>query len=186
MPWRAPSRIGRFCIVSWAGRLLWSSRSGTVGHYYNGSLFSNEGGEPIYNPTSVFYFLKYLQRTCQYPRKLLDSNLAPDHEKIAYVSRLPKGEKVILEIIDENEPPAIAELEDRFGVKQMLAESNTETFMLSLLYYLGVLTLDGTLSRRGKQILRVPNLVMQQLYADRLREMLLPQTEDRDGKSLGD
>ena len=148
--------------------------------YYNGSLFSDEGGESIYNPTSAFYFLDYLQRTCRYPRNMLDSNLAPDHDKIAYVSRLPKGEKVILEIVDELAPPSLVALEDRFGIKQMLAESNTETFMLSLLYYLGVLTLDGTFSSSGKQLLRIPNLVIQQLYANRLREMLLPGAESRD------
>ncbi|MEZ4862111.1 MAG: AAA family ATPase [Caldilineaceae bacterium] len=148
--------------------------------YYNGSLFSDEGGEPIYNPTSAFYFLEYLQHTCRYPRKLLDSNLAPDHEKIAYVSRLPKGDKVILDIVDEGEPPSVVELEDRFGIKQMLAASNTESFMLSLLYYLGVLTLDGRATAGGEFILRIPNLIMRQLYADRLREMLLPDAADRD------
>ncbi|MBV7331040.1 AAA family ATPase [Chloroflexi bacterium TSY] len=148
--------------------------------YYNGSLFSDEGGESIYNPTSTFYFLDYLQRTGRYPRKLLDSNLAPDHEKIAYVSRLPKGDEVIINILDEATPPSVVELEDRFGIKQMLAESNTEAFMLSLLYYLGVLTLDGGITLGGEQILRIPNLIMRQLYADRLRRMLLPAAADRD------
>lgn len=148
--------------------------------YYNGSLFSNERGESVYNPTLVYYFLKYLQRMCGYPRNMLDGNLAPDHDKIAYVSRLPKGEKVILDIVDELEPPSLIALEDRFGIKQMLAESNTESFMLSLLYYLGVLTLDSSVTASGELILRIPNLVIQQLYANRLREILLPQAADRD------
>ena len=148
--------------------------------YYNGSRFSDEGGEHIYNPTSTFYFLKYLQRTCRYPRKMLDSNLAPDHSKLAYVASLPQGEATILNILDENAPPAIAELEDRFGVEQMLATSNTEAFMLSLLYYLGVLTLADTVTPDGKLILRIPNLVMERLYAHRLREMLLPDAGVRD------
>lgn len=153
---------------------------GLMRTYYNGSLFSDEGGESIYNPTAVFYFLEHLQRTCHYPRKLLDNNLAPDHDKIAYVSCLPAGEKVILDIVDENKPLAVVELEDRFGIKQMLATNNTEAFMLSLLYYLGVLTLDYTVTAGGELRLRIPNLVIQQLYVDRLREVLLPDAADQD------
>ncbi len=148
--------------------------------YYNGSLFSTEGGGSVYNPTLVYYFLKFLQRTCHYPHTMLDSNLGPDQDKIAYVSQLPKGEKVILDIVDELEPPSLIALEDRFGIKQMLADSNTESFMFSLLYYLGVLTLNGTVDIRGKKVLRIPNLVIQQLYVDRLREMLLPNAAARD------
>lgn len=148
--------------------------------YYNGSRFSDEGGEHIYNPTSTFYFLKYLQRTCRYPRKMLDSNLAPDHSKLAYVASLPQGEATILKIVDDGAPPAVVELEDRFGVEQMLAASNTEAFMLSLLYYLGVLTLGDTLTPDGKLMLRIPNLVIERLYAHRIREMLLPDAGVRD------
>ncbi|MEZ4865190.1 MAG: AAA family ATPase [Caldilineaceae bacterium] len=148
--------------------------------FYNGALFSHEGGECIYNPTSTFHFLKYLQRTCRYPRNMLDTNLGTDHEKLAYVAGLPKGEEVILQIMDTEHPPAVVALEERFGVHEMLAESNTEPFMLSLLYYLGVLTLDGGLTREGELILRIPNLVMQQLYAERLLRMLLPDAAARD------
>lgn len=148
--------------------------------FYNGALFSHEGGEYIYNPTSTFHFLKYLQRTCHYPRNMLDTNLGTDHQKLAYVAGLPKGEEVILQIIDAEHPPAVIALEERFGVHEMLAESNTEPFMLSLLYYLGVLTLDGGLTTDGELILRIPNLVMQQLYAERLLRMLLPDAAHRD------
>ena len=153
---------------------------GLMRAYYNGSLFSDEGGEQIYNPTSTFHFLQYLQRTGRYPRKMLDSNLAPDHSKLAYVASLPKGEEVILNIVGENALTAVQELEDRFGIQQMLAESNTKPFMLSLLYYLGVLTLTAEITLDGEQILRIPNLVMERLYAERLREMLLPDAGVRD------
>lgn len=148
--------------------------------FYNGALFSHEGGECVYNPTSTFHFLKYLQRTCRYPRNMLDTNLGTDHQKLAYVAGLPKGEEVILQIMDMEHPPAVVALEERFGVHEMLAESNTEPFMLSQLYYLGVLTLDGDLTTDGELMLRIPNLVMQQLYAERLLRMLLPDATQRD------
>lgn len=66
------------------------------------------------------------------------------------------------------------------GIQQMLAQNNTTSYMLSLLYYLGVLTLTNETTPAGDQILRIPNLVMKRLYAERLREMLLPDAGLRD------
>lgn len=147
--------------------------------FYNGSRFSEEGAPLIYNPTAVFYFLKNFERTCRYPRRLLDSNLAPDYQKISYISQLPNGEQLILAALDEAAPLRVTTLEDRFGIHQILAESNTETFMASLLYYLGVLTLGGV-SADGKLLLQIPNLVIQGLYAERLAEVLLPDAQERE------
>ena len=147
--------------------------------FYNGSQFSEEATQLVYNPTAVFYFLKNFERTCRYPRRLLDSNLAPDYQKISYISQLPKGEALILAALDEAMPLSVTTLEERFGVRQILAESNTENFMASLLYYLGVLTLGG-LDQDGKLILRIPNLVIQGLYAERLAELLLPDAQERE------
>ena len=147
--------------------------------FYNGSQFSEEATQLVYNPTAVFYFLKNFDRACRYPRRLLDSNLAPDYQKISYISQLPKGEALILAALDEAMPLSVTTLEDRFGVRQILAESNTETFMASLLYYLGVLTLGG-FDQDGKLILRIPNLVIQGLYAERLAELLLPDAQERE------
>ena len=147
--------------------------------FYNGSQFSEEATQLVYNPTAVFYFLKNFERTCRYPRRLLDSNLAPDYQKISYISQLPKGEALILAALDEAMPLSVTTLEERFGVRQILAESNTETFMASLLYYLGVLTLGG-FDQDGKLILRIPNLVIQGLYAERLAELLLPDAQERE------
>ncbi len=147
--------------------------------FYNGSCFRLERQESIYNPTAIFYFLKHFQRTCDSPRRLLDSNLAPDHQKIAYVAGLPNGAEVILNALDESTPLTIAELQERFGLRDMLAEAKTTTFMTSLLYYLGVLTLND-LSEHGELRLRIPNLVIQGLYAGQLAEFLLPDARDRD------
>lgn len=141
--------------------------------YYNGSCFSDEGGELIYNPTAVFYFLEYLQRTCQYPRELLDSNLAPDYMKLDYVSRLPGGEQTLLAALEPTTPLTVMTLAERFGIRQLLSASQTDAFMASLLYYLGVLTFGGE-SPTGQLILRIPNLIMRGLYAERLRDLFLP------------
>jgi hypothetical protein len=141
--------------------------------FYNGYRFSFVDEEPVYNPTLVLYFLKAFQRERQYPHDLLDSNLAMDRSKIAYISRLPNGAQTVSGALDEGNPPAIAALADRFGVEQMLYTVKDNTFMVSLLYYFGVLTLAGR-TALGKLAFRIPNLVVRRLYVEQLRDMLLP------------
>ncbi len=146
--------------------------------FYNGYCFGYDAAGYVYNPTLVLYFLEHLQRRCQYPRNLLDSNLAMDRDKITYISRLPGGERIILDAIDEETSLRIAQLADRFGVEDMLDASKDDTFMISLLYYFGVLTFGGD-TELGKLILKIPNLVVRKLYVERIQEMLLPDLGDK-------
>ena len=141
--------------------------------FYNGYSFSYDADSLIYNPTLALYFMKSFQRQCQYPRKLLDTNLAMDKEKIEYISRLPNGEKVILNALNQPETLSVPELADRFSVEDMLYATKDTVFMASLLYYFGVLTLDGE-TPLGELRLKIPNLVVRQLYVERIQKMLFP------------
>ncbi|HDN25958.1 MAG TPA: AAA family ATPase [Thioploca sp.] len=142
--------------------------------FYNGYRFFDEQESLLYNSTLALYFLKHLQDTCQYPRQILDENLAMDRGKIIYVSLLPHGEQVIASALNEQKPLAIAQLASRFGVNEMLTGTKDTPFMASLLYYFGVLTFGGYTSN-GELVLKIPNLVMRQLYVERIQELLLPE-----------
>jgi hypothetical protein len=148
--------------------------------FYNGYRFSYRTREPVYNPTLVLYFLKAFQRECEYPRRMLDSNLAADRNKIAYISGLPNGGQIILDALGE-EPVSIPEVADRFGMADMLSPDKDTVFIVSLLYYFGVLTLTEKRTEMGKLVFQIPNLVIRKLYAERIREMLLPDFSDKDG-----
>jgi hypothetical protein len=148
--------------------------------YYNGYTFSHEAGSYIYNPTLALYFLKNFHKRCKYPRKMLDSNLAADEAKMRYISGITKGRQLLLDIVTGDKSIVISELEDRFGIEQMLSdESKDITFMTSFLYYFGILTIEGE-SPAGKLILKVPNLVTRKLYVERLKKMFLPDPGIRD------
>jgi hypothetical protein len=148
--------------------------------YYNGYSFDYKALNNIYNPTLALYFFDSFYEDCEYPDKMLDSNLAVDEAKLEYISALPGGGQLLLDLLENDNQLTISELEERFGIKRMLnAKSKDFTFMASFLYYFGVLTMAGR-SSRGKRILRVPNMLIQGLYVDRIREMLLPEPEDRD------
>lgn len=147
--------------------------------FYNGYCFSYQIAAPIYNPTLSLYFLEQFQKRQQYPRELLDSNLAMDRGKIAYISTLPHGNRIILNAVSEESPLSLERLAHRFGVEDMLNAAKDERFMVSLLYYFGVLTLAGQ-TTSGKLRFVIPNLVVKKLYIERIGEMLLPDSDRND------
>ncbi len=158
-----------------AGEALATMRS-----FYNGYAFTYDAEELIYNPTLALYYFDHFQRHCAAPRAMLDGNFASDRAKIAYVAGLPDGRELILDAVEEDAAISIRQLEDRFGVAEMLAPAQERTFMASLLYYLGVLTLGEGETELGKLTLRVPNLVVRKLYVERLRDLLLPDRRQHD------
>ncbi|WP_253181144.1 hypothetical protein [Candidatus Marithrix sp. Canyon 246] len=107
---------------------------------------------------------------------MLDNNLAMDRGKLSYVSSLLNGESVIFQALNENPPLSLFELVDRFGVQDMLSANKDTQFIVSLLYYLGILTLNGE-TELGKLRFKIPNLVARKLYVERLFEIHLTKSE---------
>ncbi|EIM64643.1 AAA family ATPase [Desulfobacter postgatei] len=148
--------------------------------YYNGYNFSHAIDEYVYNPTLCLYFLKQFEKTCTYPRKMLDSNLAVDESKLEYMARMPMGRDLLMNLVQKNHELIVSDIEDRFGIKEMLSDQSKDNmFLASFLYYFGVLTLAGD-TPDLKVRLKVPNLVIKSLYVDRIQKMLLPDPGDRD------
>lgn len=145
----------------------------TVRTFYNGYRFAQNSGQGIYNPTLTLYFVDQWLDSGAYPRNLLDENLAMDRNKLQYLAGLPHGEDIIVKALGGDEPLAVEQLSERFGVEDMIHGVKDQTFMLSLLFYFGMLTLTSDSSHLGKQLLTIPNLVARKLYIERLRECLL-------------
>jgi hypothetical protein len=146
--------------------------------FYNGYCFNYRQNTFIYNPTLALYFMEYFQRTGQYPEDMLDSNLAMDRGKITSISQLPQGDIFIMQALNDAQPLTVQRLAARLGVEDMLHAARDTTFIASLLYFFGVLTLNGK-NLFGERILQVPNLVVRKLYVERLQEMLLPNFNDK-------
>lgn len=145
--------------------------------FYDGYSFYYDAKPNLYNPTLALYFLHYLVQNCRYPRQILDSNMKMDSNKIAYIAQLPQGEQIISQALNEANPLTIPELEGQFGLKEMLEQQHDQTFMISLLYYFGVITLDNQ-NIQDYLTLRIPNLVIRKLYVERLHKMFLPLAKD--------
>ena len=148
--------------------------------YYDGYTFSHTADAHIYNPTLCLYFFKQFEKSCTYPRKMLDANLAVDESKLEYLSQIPRGRDLLMHLIQRDHGVVITDIEDRFGIKEMLSDSSRDqTFLVSFLYYFGVLTIEGNTDDL-RILLKIPNLVMKGLYVDRIQKMLLPEPGDRD------
>jgi len=130
--------------------------------FYNGYRFSRRSEEQVYNPTLALYFLEKFQRECRYPDEILDSHLAMDRGKMHYISQLPKGRELIFDALTEEEPVHVRRLADRFGVEDVLHARKDTGFVVSLLYYFGILTL-GSMTPFGELILTIPNLLTRKL-----------------------
>jgi hypothetical protein len=80
--------------------------------------------------------------------------------------------------LEDDAELAVPILADRFGVEDVMALQKDASFMASLLYYFGVLTLVGRNPYFELQ-LQIPNLVIRELYLERLRALLLPEPSDQ-------
>jgi hypothetical protein len=147
--------------------------------FYNGYRFSYEPRPQVYNPTLALYFMQEFQQGCRYPENMLDSNLAMDRGKIAYITSLPGGGQVLLDALNGEPPVALSALADSFGVEDMLTAVKDTPFMASFLYYFGVLTFASR-TPFGQLILSIPNLAVRRLYVERIQDLLLPDKRGQD------
>ncbi len=158
--------------------------AGLMQTYYNGYTFSHTADEQIYNPTLCLYFFKQFEKSCGYPREMLDDNLAVDEAKLKYIAQIPKGSDLLMTLMEKDQRVVAEKISKRFGIEEMLTDkSRDNTFLISFLYYFGVLTIFGD-TEDLKIILKVPNLVIRSLYVERVQKMLLPEPDDRDNGKL--
>ncbi|OQX14321.1 MAG: AAA family ATPase [Thiothrix lacustris] len=151
----------------------------TLREFYNGYRFCSNLNHPsVYNPILCFHFLRHYQRHCTAPRQMLDGNLMMDAARIRYLASQPSGTGVVERILDEESTITLDVLENRFGVEKLTDLQQDESYLLSLLYYFGVLTIVDT-DILGKLTLGIPNLVTRALYVDELRQRILPAPKDR-------
>ena len=139
---------------------------------YDGYKFSLDGKERIYNSNMCLYFLNSYLENRDMPRNLVDMNIASDYSKIGKMLDLCKGEKRA-EIIEKtvSGEGIMSEITQKFNP----AMEFTETDLVSMLYYLGYLTIVG--EELGVTELKVPNKVMREIYSDYFIKLLDDQAQ---------
>ena len=139
---------------------------------YDGYRFSIYGKEKIYNSNMCLYFLSRYIRFKEIPEQLIDMNIASDYSKLGKMLNLCKGEereKVIEKTVSGE--GIVSELTQKFNP----AIEFTEQDLVSMLYYLGYLTITGEVFE--KPLLKIPNRVMKEIYSSYFLEILSKNTD---------
>ena len=141
---------------------------------YDGYRFSLNAENQIYNSNMCLYFLSDYIRLKKIPDRLIDMNIASDYSKIGKMLDLCKGENR-LEILRKTVQgePIINTIVEKFNP----AIEFTEIDMISMLYYLGYLTISGNLV--GIPELTIPNKVMKEIYASYFMQLMNQEAEFR-------
>ena len=134
---------------------------------YDGYKFCLKAKNQIYNSNMCLYFLSRYIRLGEIPDKLIDTNIASDYSKIGKMLDLCKGENR-LEILRKTVQgePIVNTIIEKFNP----AIEFTENDMISMLYYLGYLTISG--EDLGKPELTIPNKVMKEIYANYFMQIM--------------
>ena len=134
---------------------------------YDGYMFSIYGKEKIYNSNMCLYFLNEYVQYERIPEQLIDVNIASDYTKLGKMLDLCKGEereKVIEKTVSGE--GIISEITGKFNP----AMEFTEKDLVSMLYYLGYLTIEG--EEVGYPKLNIPNKVMKEIYSEYFLKIL--------------
>jgi hypothetical protein len=156
-------------------------------YYYNGYKFSSRAEEYLYNPNMVLYFLKHLATEQDYPKEMLDYNIAPNYQKLKKMFELARWQENIAVLETVLAPKTIAgDLVYQFSFEKPFTEND----FVNLLYYFGNLTIQ-TKNEAGEIIFRIPNRVIEELYWQYYAYFLqtysdLPQGEDKVRKAVAE
>ena len=134
---------------------------------YDGYKFSLKANERIYNSNMCLYFLNEYVKYKEIPEELIDMNIASDYNKVGNMLKLCRNENR-LDIIERTV------LGERIPIK-ITRKFNPEiefgeVELVSMLYYLGYLTIVG--ENLGRPELKIPNQVMREIYADYFMKLM--------------
>lgn len=131
--------------------------------WYDNYCFAQEcyGETTLYNSSMVLCFVKnYLDNDGRPPRKMIESNIRVDYEKLRMLIRKDKEFAHDASIIQTlvNQGYITGDLKESFLAVHI---TNSDNFV-SLLYYFGMLTISGTYE--GKTKLIIPDQVVRQQF----------------------
>ncbi len=132
--------------------------------WYNGSKFSVESQERLYNPQMVISFLSRFSDSFTYPREMADINVTSDYKKISNIlGLLPASESdsIIQEILNQQS------ISEKLTIQFNFELPYTRIEAISLLFYNGLLTIQG--DRFQFYDFVIPNYVIKVMYWEYFR-----------------
>ncbi len=147
---------------------------GVLERYYDGYRFSPRATERVFNSDMVLYFLSEASRNAGYPESMLDPNVRTDYSRLqrltAMVGAGAEERREVLETI-VSEGAIQSPVVRQFGVQSL----STREHVVSLLYYMGMLTLAEQSPHDDQKRLEIPNRVIRELQWEHLALLLRDQ-----------
>ena len=131
---------------------------------YNGYLFNEEGRSRVYNPDMILYFFNEWQMRGKYPRKLIDENVKTDYGRIRRLITNESSREMLDEIIHNEQ--ITADIVPKFSFDRMYDEQ----YFVSLLFYMGLLTIDR--AEKTRLLLKIPNFVIKVIFWEHIEQEL--------------
>ena len=136
-------------------------------NYYDGYRFSEDAIQHVFNPNMALYFLENIQLFNREPKSIIDPNIFSDYSKIKNLLAIKPDKAQIdalLEIMSEGK------ISCSLTLSYNLQKDFSRDDFISLLYYLGYLTIQG--NDFDDIVFVVPNDVIRIIYFDYFNEML--------------
>jgi hypothetical protein len=132
--------------------------------YYNGYLFNEEAVDRIYNPSMVLYFFNQIIKNKKVPKNIIDDNLKTDYGRLQRLTRNEANREILLQIVKEGGIVTI--IQSKFSIDELY----TDEYFVSLLFYLGLLTIEKPVL--GKVRLCIPNYSIKTVYWEYIMESI--------------
>ncbi len=127
--------------------------------WYNGSKFSPDASDRLYNPQMVISFLSSFSSNFTYPREMADINVTSDYKKISNILAPlthDDSDNIISEVLNTDR------ITERLTIQYNFELPYTKTEAVSLLFYNGLLTIESAVVSSYNYV--IPNYVMKQMY----------------------
>jgi hypothetical protein len=133
--------------------------------YYNGYLFHKDAKNRVYNPAMILYFFKQILDEGKPPENIIDPNLHTDYGRLQRLSQNKKNREILLQIMREGS--IVSRILEKFPIDMI----DDDSYFISLLFYMGMLTVEQPYQSRLK--LCIPNYSIKIQYWEYLAKYVM-------------
>ena len=142
---------------------------------YDGYCFSRLAKNTLYNSSMCLYYLNRMQKEHEFlaPEDYMDPASDHDGSKLKQLFDIAENSLVdeIVESYLSNDPFFLDKLAENINLNKATGYNREQ--LLSMLYYLGYLTIDRDASDSSALSLKIPNLFMSKLFAQCIADLRL-------------
>ncbi|GAP71795.1 hypothetical protein SAMD00024442_18_39 [Candidatus Symbiothrix dinenymphae] len=137
---------------------------------YNGYLFHANGENKVYNPSMILYFFDQVTSNKNNPEYIIDENLKMDYGRLRRLISDEQNSATLLKIAQDNS--ILSDITLKFSIDELHENKS----FVSLLFYMGLLTIDGEVE--GSLLLKIPNYSIRTIFWEYIMRLTQDRNED--------